>query len=445
VFDTPFDRPTRSELWAVGVEGGAPRRISVGDAVQPSWSPHGHRIAYWGLVEGGSRRDLWTIPAAGGEPVPVTQDEAVDWSPAWAPRGDSLYFSSDRGGSMNLWRIPIDERSGRVLGEPERVTTPSAFAHHATFSADGSRLAYISTDVTEELQRVRLDGASGHVAGEPMSIARDLRRVSFPHVSPDGDWLVYERTEPREDIFLSRIDGSDRRALTDDAFFDRRPRFSPDGRRIAFYTNRDGQYEVWTLDRDGSNLRPLTHDPERRNARYPIWSPDGSRLLYSRDGVTGLIVAADGGPGSPVLRELPPYDPKGDSFDAFSWCPDGRFIAGYLTSLAGQRSGITLFDLERNAYVKLTDFGQLPEWLPDGRRLVFEARSSSLPAANLEFPGDDSLFLVDRVTRRVEPVLRAPGASLGYPTVSPDGRWLVYVRTVTKADVWMLAAAQPAR
>ena len=139
VFDSPHDRPAPSELWAVSVADGGTRRLTRDDAVQPAWSPHGDRVAYWGLAKGRSRRDLWTVPAGGGDAVSVTQDDAVDWSPAWSPDGRELYFSSDRGGSMNLWRIALDERSGRVRGEPERVTTPAAFAHHATFAAMARR------------------------------------------------------------------------------------------------------------------------------------------------------------------------------------------------------------------------------------------------------------------------------------------------------------------
>jgi len=439
VFDTPLDRPSRGELWAVKLDGGVTRRISTGDAVQPSWSPHGHRVAYWGLVAGGSRRDIWTVAASGGEPEPVTRDEAVDWSPAWSPDGEHLYFSSDRGGSMNLWRVAIDERSGRVKGEPERVTAPSSFAHHAGFSRDGSRMAYVSADADQELRRIRFDASAGRVAGEPEAVARDLRRASFPDVSPDGEWVVYSRTEPQEDLLISRLDGQSRRALTDDPFRDRRPRFSPDGTRIAFYSNRGGNYEIWTIARDGSGLRQLTADPGRRNARYPAWSPDGARLLFSREGVTGEIVDAGGEPGSPVRGALPAYDADGGYFEAFSWSPNGRWIAGTLVSAGAIRGGIAVYDLEEEAYAQLTDFGTLPEWLPDSRRLVFQGRLVSGDASSRDYPGDEGVFLVDRESSEVREIVGTPGESLAYPIVSPDGRWLVYARTVARSDVWTLS------
>jgi Tol biopolymer transport system component len=286
---------------------------------------------------------------------------------------------------------------------------------------------------------VRFDAPAGRTAGEPEAIARDLRRASFPHVSPDGEWVVYSRTHPQEDLLLSRLDGEARRALTDDLFRDRRPRFSPDGSQIAFYSNRGGNYEIWTVSRDGGGLRQLTADPARRNARYPTWAPDGRRLLFSREGVTGLIVDAAGAPGSPPLAELPPYAPEGGGyFEAFSWSPDGRWIAGTLVSAGAIRGGIAVYDLQQEAYAPLTDFGTFPEWLPDSRRLVFQGRLASGNLASRDYPGDEGVFVVERDTGGVRQVLGTPGESLAYPTVAPDGGWLVYVRSVARADVWLL-------
>ena len=126
----PAVRQGVAELWVVQVADGERRQITRHDALQPSWSPHGWRIAFWGLrEEAAGQRDLWTVSADGSEAeseaVTVTNDLALDWNPVWSPDGRYLYFSSDRGGAMNLWRIPIDEKTGGVLGAAEPVTTPS--------------------------------------------------------------------------------------------------------------------------------------------------------------------------------------------------------------------------------------------------------------------------------------------------------------------------------
>ena len=146
----PYARTTSlSTLWTVDVATEEPTKIFDEDAVQPQWSPNDHRIAYWALPPTGGQRDIWTISAVGGEPVTVTDDAAVDWNPVWSPDGNYLYFSSDRGGSMNLWRVPIDEETGQTLGPPDPVTFGSSSELSGlSISSDGKRLAYHTFDCT---------------------------------------------------------------------------------------------------------------------------------------------------------------------------------------------------------------------------------------------------------------------------------------------------------
>ena len=116
-----------SELAVVSVDGGEARLLGSGDGVMPRWSPNGHRIVFQTRLGANVQMDIMTMPADGGEPMPVLSDAATDWSPTWSPDGRFLYFISDRGGSMNLWRISLDEKSGRPSGEPEPVTTRESF------------------------------------------------------------------------------------------------------------------------------------------------------------------------------------------------------------------------------------------------------------------------------------------------------------------------------
>ena len=116
----PVSRVIDSAMSVVDVATGAVRVVTTGDAVQPACSPSGERMAYWG--SGRTAGHLYDR-AAGGEPVKVTDDGALDWSMVWAPDGRHLYFASDRGGTMNLWRIPVDERTGRATGQHESVTS----------------------------------------------------------------------------------------------------------------------------------------------------------------------------------------------------------------------------------------------------------------------------------------------------------------------------------
>ena len=137
-FVVPSSRGSASRLHITELATGRRLDLRSGDAVQPSWSPHGFRIAYWGYDVNGAR-DIATLAADGsGEPTLVTHDAAVDWNPVWSPDGRFLYFISDRGGSMNLWRVPIDEQSGITRGGPEPVALPAGAIRSLSFSGDGS-------------------------------------------------------------------------------------------------------------------------------------------------------------------------------------------------------------------------------------------------------------------------------------------------------------------
>ena len=223
---SPYGRSITSELWTVDVSTGATKRLFAGDAVQARVSPHGLRVAYWGLPYHGSQRDIWTVPlgglAAGETPVAVTNDPAVDWNPVWSPDGKFLWFLSNRNGSMNLWRVPIDERTGKTLGPPEPRTLPAADVGGFSLSGDGTKLAYVVVEWEYSIERLELDPA-GAALGGPVEVLKSTRPLSFASNTGDGTQMTFDsQGSVREDIFIAQSDGTRSRRLTDDAF--RRPR-----------------------------------------------------------------------------------------------------------------------------------------------------------------------------------------------------------------------------
>jgi len=281
----PWSREGRGKLSVVAVADGSITELpTAGDAVQPSWSPGGHRIAYWGLGETGGQRDLWTMRADGAadpEALRVTDDAAVDWDPVWSPDGRALYFASERGGSMNLWRVAIDEVSGRLEGEPQPITTPSRISGSISLSPDGRQLMYVSWDQRSTIERVGLDPATGRVTAPPRAALRGSRVIYTHDASPSGEWIAFSNQGVQEDLFVVRADGTGYRQLTDDAFRDRGPRWSPDGEQIAFYSDRSGRYEIWSIRPDGSGLTQLTKTTGP-GPWLPEWSPSTERSPFCR-------------------------------------------------------------------------------------------------------------------------------------------------------------------
>ena len=413
---SPGARSNTSQLWTVDVASGKRSLLVKSDAAQPSWSPNGHRIAYWGVPPGSAQRVLWTVPAAGGEPVRITDDPHLNWSPSWSPDGRHLYFSSDRGGTMNLWRVPVDERSGEVEGEPEPITTPAPWSGLLSFSKNGKQIVYATDEGKSNLEKIAFDPAGATVSGEPRAVTQGSREVRIGEVSPDGQRIAFQTSAPREDLFVVNTDGSDLRQLTDDDFKDRVPRWSPDGSRILFYSNRSGRYEAWAIRPDGSGLEQLTRTTGEP-LFSPIWSPDGKRILCSRGFEGAVLVDLT----QPIERRIPVPLPasRPAAFNASSWSPDGKRLAGNLEAL-----GIDVYSFESGAIERLSDRGRNPVWLRDNRTILYL--------------DEGKIFALDSRTRKTWPVLAPPSNSvlLGF-SVSPDQRTLYTVRDFDEGDIWM--------
>ena len=179
--------------------------------MQPAWSPNGKRIAFWGLRggQGGTgRRDIWTVAAEGGEAVSVTDDEAIDWCPVWSGDGRYLYFSSGRGGTMNAWRVPIDEATGQTQGPPEPITTPSRSSSFLALSRDGTRLAYVAKEGRSRSLPRRLRPGARAPRGRARSRAGRLARDEQPEPLPRR-WVDHLRGRRPAREHLLRSPGRD--------------------------------------------------------------------------------------------------------------------------------------------------------------------------------------------------------------------------------------------
>ena len=419
----PSQKDVGSQIWRIDLATGQAKLLSREDGVQPSWSPNGRRIAYWGVPTGTGKRVLWTVPAEGGAPSAAVDDGALNWNPAWSPDGKYLYYSSNRSGSMNFWRVPIDETTGSVLGEPQPISTPSASSGFLSLSKDGTKFAYATNDSRANIEKLKLDPVGLTVSETRVPITHGSRIVGSCHVSPDGEWIVFHSSHPREDLYVVRSDGSGMRQLTRDDHKDRLPRWSPDGSRIAFYSNRSGRYEIWLVRPDGEGLEQLTHTsgPPTLN---PVWSPDGRKIAFNMGGEAGWIDL-----GRPrEIQRLPSARAVG-YFYLYSWSGDGERLAGHTAG------GIGVYSFRSRTYQDLRTRGGQPVWLQDGRAL-------SQPAL-LHIGAHGELVLTDPASRKARGLASPPPNSrFNDVAVSADHNSLYAVRLIDEGDVWM-ASLEP--
>ena len=158
-----------------------------------------------------------------------------------------LYFESDRGGSMNVWRVWLDETSGRPRGEPQPVTNGVRPLGYGRFSRDGRRMVVMGYDATVDITVAAFDPATP----DRLVPRGTLRNQAFGwcEPSPDGAWLACTSRGAQEDLVLLKPDGTDTRRLMDDDVKDRMPTWSPDSRTLGFFSTRSGRWETWTIRR----------------------------------------------------------------------------------------------------------------------------------------------------------------------------------------------------
>ncbi len=423
----PLNRNTTSTLWVVDVATGERLHLTQTDATQPAWSPHGQRIAFWGVRDQGGQRDLWTVAAEGSAtPTEVTNDLAVDWNPVWSPDGRTLYFSSGRGGAMNLWRLPIDESSGRVLGNPEPLTAPALWGGDISLSRDGRHLAYATREPRSSLHRVAFDPVKGALAGPPSLVLGGSRKLGFQNLSPDGQWLAFTTGGLRENLCVIRTDGTGYRQITDEPSRNRGPAWSSDGKGIVFYSDRSGHYDLWTIRPDGSGLERLTATTGP-SLLVPRWSPDGSQLIAAGTDATRIFDNMRRPIAERQGRALPPIA-EGMMFQGRSWSPDGSRLAGYSIRSDGSFAGMYAYTLATNSYEKVADVGIAPVWLSDGRRMLYATPEGAL--ALLDIPSRESRELLPSGT-----------VALAFPascSVSKDEHWISFQRDTAEGDVWLM-------
>ena len=419
-----------SSLWAIDFKTGEKQKLETkGDAIMPSCSPNGQRIAFW-YVADGKLPNIATISVDGGEPVVVAESDASDWNPVWSPDGRFLYFSSDRGGSMNLWRVAVDEKTGRQKSEPESVTMPSKYLRHIAISRDGRIIGYVRYESQSNVQTVPFDPKTLKVTGDAAYITRGDRELGNPTLSPDAELFVARNpTRTQEDLVIFDKKGENWRNLTDDKFRERIPRWSPDGRRIAFYTDRSGQYQIWTINTDGTNPQQLTFS-DKTAATAPVFSPDGTRLVFTETeekSQYSRILDLSKPWAQQTPQSLPP-PPDNISYSVRDWSKDGKKLLYIYFEPDGDETGTGVFDLEKQTFEKMTATGSSPFWLADNRHFIFIDRNT--------------IFLCDTQSKKITELYKPASYEIQQAMPSPDNKTIFFRYLQVDADVWLVESAQ---
>lgn len=480
-------------IWVVPALGGEPRRLTTFGS-RPAWSPDSATIAFQTsapaeisvTAPAAAPADLlWFVPAAGGEPTPLTRSGAprgghgspvfssdgsevvfVTYpgpSEVWSvsrkdqstrrilPRGDAdsgptqffepfispadgtLYFvASDRFLNASLWRSQKPAAPGSPWGAPERVTQDAtSAARHVAVSRAG-KIAYASLSITSNLWSLPLDPATSVPTGPPAPLTQGAGlRAMMPRFSPDGRRVAFIARHAGDlaDVWIVDAGGGEARPVTLGVGANL-PDWLPGGDRIAFFTRRDGKLGIWAISLEDRAERLLF---ALEDGTWPTrLSPDGKLLAYTQEvpgeGLATFVAPLTGGPA----RRLTPPDVQASHP---CWSPDGRTIALELArgpdwhvATVPATGGIPVVLVEDKGKSWPTG------WSPDGERICFAGQR-------------DGLWNVYWVARTGGPPRRltnntTPRAFLREPAWSPKGDQIVYEESATTGNVWLLDPAR---
>lgn len=404
----------QGSIWTLPATGGAAKRITdlFNDARQPTWSPDGKWITFFGYRDGGY--DIWAIAPDGSNPHKLTWGPFDDREPIWSHDGTRVAFSSDRGdplgSSYNIWVLDIS------TGALRQLTKEQSEDYMPSWSPDDKEIAFATTrengqsvwavNVAEGAQRKvatargRVDAPSWGPAGQ---IVYNVAGAGESRLEVDGKPLTGSENafafraswaSPTEFYYVSdgkirkrgaaggsaqTIDFTAMMQVTHPEYVHRkrdfdsaaprqalgivRPVISPDGTKVAFAAVGD----IYVMPIGG---KPENITKDRALDTDPAWSPDGSQLVYSSDKGRGFLQLWIRDMRTGQERELThlTLQPQGAT-----WSPDGKRIAFFGVDGMWRRADIEVVDVDTGRVTKVHDplFGPgIPTWSPDGKRIA---------------------------------------------------------------------------
>ena len=398
--DDPFS------IYMVSLETGEKRQVTspeaemYGDAA-PAFSPDGGTLAFVRLSDY-SIGDLYVTPRDGGTPTRLTNDRTGHFGLTWIADGKELVFSSERAGGPRLWRIPA---SG---GTPKALLGISGSDAPRGVSQRGHRLVFSRHVSDHNFWRIGVQGAE--MLSAPQQLSASTRDDANPQLSPDGKRIAFNSNRSGSyEIWVSDAEGKHAVPVTSlGRGLNSWPSWSPDGRLLAFNSNLSGNWEVYIVDAHGGKPRAITNDPAADFA--PSWSRDGKWIFFSSDR-TGSLQIWKMTPAGETPTQL-----TTDGGDRPAVSQDGKFIyyargeAVWRVPAAGGKEAAVLDPVPNAGFAK---------WGSTKEGLYFIGFTNARP----------TLKFFEFGTRRTSDVMPAEKPwDIGALGVSPDGRSLLFTQ-----------------
>ncbi len=372
-------------LFRVPVEGGWPERLPLPSVWQASLSPDGRRVAYvphllwqpaWKHYRGGQTTPIWLVDWKDLSLERIPRENSNDRNPIWV--GDRVYFLSDRGGRMALYRYAPDRHAVELAYGDDAYDIKSASAGPGAivFERFGAIGLYDLATGGVSWPDIRVAGDLPGVRPRFVDVSDDIRSVAL---SPTGKRALFGA---RGDIFTVPAEKGDVRNLTrsSDAA-NRDPVWSPDGKTIAYLSDASGEYALHLVAQDGSgSVRRIALGVPPSFFYSPVFSPDGARIALTDKRLDVWIVELANGTMTRVATDT--YETPEHSLDP-AWSPDGKFLA-FTKRLPSFLHAVFVYSLADGKVRQATDGfsdARFPVFDASGKYLYFTASTDWGPTA----------------------------------------------------------------
>ncbi len=367
------------QLFTVSAAGGLPERMILPTGGLSSYSPDGGRIAFnrisrelrtWKRYKGGMAQDVWVYDFGKNDTQRLTDWIGTDNFPMW--HGETIYFTSDRTGRLQIWAHDLKTGQQRQVTNHDEydVKHPSLGPDSIVYENGG--WLYVLDLATEKSRKVTVTLRSDNTAARPgLRPVADL--IGGGDLAPDAKRAVFEA---RGDIFTVPAEKGDVRNLTaTPGIRERDAVWSPDGRQVAYLSDRSGEYQVCLRAADGSgDEKQLTKKTEAW--QYGVaWSPDSKHLLMSDAAMNLWLIDADSGALKKIDQGI------SDDIQQFAWSHDSGWVSYSKAEANGFRS-IFLYQLDGGKVQRVTsDFtdDSAPCFDDEGKYLFFASSRNFNP------------------------------------------------------------------
>jgi Tol biopolymer transport system component len=409
-------------IWVANHQGFNPEQVTsdVSDAVahvRPRWSPDGGRIVFQNIEK--TKIDVRVVDLETRKLAWVTDDVVQDIGPVWS--GKFIYFSSARGGGMNVWRLPV-AADGRPAGALQQMTNGAGQDVDVAISADGKRIAFSTLRQNAQVWKLPVSPETGRPTGTPIQVIATTREDSRGAWSPDSKWIAFNSDRAGAmNIWLHSLEDGSTRQLTKGPGGDYQANWSPDGKRIVFFSSRAGTTNIWSVEIATGKLRQLTSG-DSINAN-PFFSPDGESIAFhsDRSGQNEVwLMRADGSEPRQLTR-------VGAMNHFMRWMAAGRSIAFRCASGGKQVVEVPAEGGDPRPMAEISG-GSHISFSPDASLAMDVVNHKVLWVSPLKAGKPERVFEFDD-----------PDSRIDYPVWSPDGRWVLFDRFRPQGgDIWLM-------